>query len=159
MRLLSWNFLCKAILLGLAMTVGGLTASAQDMAKMIEYRQNLMKSIGANAGDIVLMLKGQVPFNAKHVEAHAESIHAMSALIVDATPKGSGQEAGKTRAKDEIWKEWDDFKKYAGVLQTESAKLIEVAKAGDPKTIGDQVGVMGKQACGACHEEFRVPAK
>ncbi len=147
-------------LAGLAALVlaGSIAAGkAEDMAKVIEYRQNLMKSNGANAADIGMMLKGDVPFDAKNVVAHAEAIHALSTLIVGAFPKGSGPEAGKTQAKDEIWTHWDDFQKIAMALETESAKLIEVAKGGDMKAIAAQVGAMGKAGCGACHTAFRKP--
>lgn len=141
--------------------LAGWTAApkAADMAKVIEYRQNVMKSLGSHAADIGLVVKGEVPFKAEHVVAHAEAINAMSKLLPDLTPKGSGSEAGKTRIKDEVWQKPDELKKYVNALQTESAKLVEIAKGGDMSAIGAQVGVMGKQACGACHEEFRKPAQ
>ena len=136
------------------------TASkAEDMAKVIEYRQNIMKTNGAQAADIGMILKGEVPFGAENVVAHAEVIHTLSKLVLDAFPKGSGPAAGKTKAKDEIWTKWDDFKKDAMALETESAKLVEVAKTGDMKAIAAQVNAMGKEACGACHEDFRSKAQ
>lgn len=77
-------------------------SGAEDMAKILDYRQNIMKTNGAQAADIGMILKGEVPFGAANVVAHAEVIHALSKLIPDAFPKGSGAAAGKTRAKDEI---------------------------------------------------------
>ena len=140
----------------LALAVGVVASGAEDMAKIIDYRQNIMKSNGAQAADILMIIKGDVPFGATNVEAHAEVIHALSKLVLDAFPKGSGTAAGKTRAKDEIWSDWDGFKKDAMALETESAKLVEVAKGGDMKAIADQVAVMGKDGCGACHKDFRA---
>ena len=141
---------------GLALAAGIGTSGAEDMAKIIDYRQNVMKTNGAQAADIGLILKGEVPFGAKNVVAHAEVIHEMSTLVLDLFPKGSGAAAGKTRAKDEIWSDWDGFTKAAKALETESAKLIEVAKGGDMKAIAAQVAAMGKDGCGACHKEFRT---
>jgi cytochrome c556 len=146
--------------LSLTLMMGATMISAQDMSKVIEYRRNVMKANGANAADIVLILKGQVPFNSQHIVAHAQAINEMSKLIPDLVPPGSGPEAGvETNAKPEIWQNMDKFKEFAENLQAASAKLVEVAKSGDMKAIADQVGVMGKEGCGACHEDFRKPLK
>ena len=40
-------------------------------------------------------------------------------------------------------------------FQEETAKLAEVAEGGDMAAIGQQVGVVGKEGCGTCHETFR----
>jgi len=146
-------------ILALGVAAGSAAYAAGDMAKAIEYRRNLMKAIGGHAADIGLIVKGEVPYGAPHILAHAEAINAMSKLIVEATPKGSGPEAGDTNAKDDIWQKWDDFKAAAARLDTESAKLVQVAKGGDMKAIGAQVAAMGKNACGGCHTEFRKPLK
>ena len=139
--------------------LGGAAAYAQDMGKMIEYRRNVMKAIGGATGDIVMILKGQVPFGADHVVAEAEAIHALSKVVPSLFPKGSGPEAGDTNALPAIWERPDDVKALIEKLQTESAKLVEVAKGGDMKAIGDQATVLGKEACGACHHDFRKPLK
>jgi cytochrome c556 len=145
-------------LLGVALTTAATTISAQDMGKVIEYRRTLMKADGAHAAEILLILKGQVPFSTAHIVAHAEALHTMSKLYNDIVPPGSGPEAGDTNALPAIWQEMDEWKEYSAKLEAESAKLVEVAKTGDMKAIADQVGVMGK-ACGACHEDFRKPLK
>ena len=142
----------------LALTLASAAANAQDMGKVIEYRRNLMKADGAHAADILLIMKGQVPFNAEHIVAHAEAIHAMSMLYTDIVPPGSGPEAGDTNALPSIWQNMDRWKEYSLRLQTESAKLVEVAKTGDKKAIADQISVMGKEGCGACHKDFRKPS-
>jgi cytochrome c556 len=153
---LAAGFAALVLLAGAAGFVPG--AHAQDMSKIIEYRRNVMKSLDAHTGDIVLILKGQVPYGADHVAAQAEAIHAMAALIPSLVPKGSGPEAGvETNALPAIWQEPDKFKALAAKLETESAKLIEVAKTGDKQAIGAQVQVMGREGCGACHKEFRKP--
>ncbi len=133
----------------------GAAAYAQDMGKVIEYRRNVMKSLGAHAADIGLILKGQVPYGTDHILAQAEAIHAMSTLVPSLVPPGSGPEAGESNALPAIWQDMDKFKAIAGKLESESAKLVEVAKAGDKQAIGAQVQVMGKEACGACHQDFR----
>jgi len=148
---------CVVAVFGLALTGVALKGQAADMAKAIEYRQNVMKSIGASLDNIVLMIKGQVPFNAQHVVVYAENINNLSKIIPDLVPPGSGPEAGDTRAKPEIWQKMDEFKAAAEKLTTESAKLIEVAKGGDQAATFQQAVAMGKNACGGCHEPFRKP--
>jgi len=139
----------------LALAAGIPASGAEDMQKIIDYRQNVMKANGAQSADIAMIIKGEVPFGAKNVVAHAEVLHELSMLVLDAFPKGSGPAAGKTRAKDEIWTRWDEFAKDAKAFETESAKLVAVAKGGDMKAIADQVAALGKEACGACHKDFR----
>lgn len=139
-----------------AFVAAGTIATAADMTKAVDYRQNVMKSIGANAADIGMMLKGDVPFSDTQVVAHATAINALAKIIPDIVPAGS--DVGKSNLKPEVWQHMDEFKKYAAALETESAKLIQIAQAGgDAAAVGAQVGAMGKAACGACHKEFRKP--
>jgi cytochrome c556 len=142
---------------GLALTGAALEGWAADMAKAIEYRQNVMKINGSSLDNIVLMIKGQVPFNAQQVVVYAETINSLSKIIPDLVPPGSGPEAGDTRAKPEIWQKMDEFKAAAAKLTSESAKLIEIAKGGDQAATFQQAAAMGKNGCGGCHEPFRKP--
>jgi cytochrome c556 len=156
---LTRNPVRSAVLVGLALLVFaglGAVATAADMNKAVDYRQNIMKSIGANAADIGLMLKGDVPFSASQVAAHAGAINALAKILPDAIPAGSA--VGESKLKPEVFDHLDEFKKYATALDTESAKLVQIAQSGgDAKAVGAQVGVMGKEACGACHKAFRKP--
>ena len=88
-----------ALLVATSMPVRG---ADDEMAKIIEYRQRLMKASAEHAIDIGMILKGEVPFDARHIQWHAEALYAMSKLIIQCFPKGSGSAAGKTEAKDEI---------------------------------------------------------
>ncbi len=142
----------------LALAAGVAAARADDMAKIIEYRQNLMKANAAHALDIGLILKGEVPFNARHILYHAMALNAMSKLILDCFPKGSGSAAGKTRAKDDIWTHWDHFTQTAVALDRETAKLVEIAKTGDLSAITTQMAIVGNNVCEDCHDDFRKKA-
>ncbi len=74
-------------------------------------------------------------------------------------PKGSGPEAGvQTAAKAEIWTDAAGFAAVATGLQTETAKLAELATAGDLDGLKAQVRVEGG-ACKACHDKYREPEK
>ncbi|MFI5023761.1 MAG: c-type cytochrome [Alphaproteobacteria bacterium] len=125
-----------------------------DMAKIIEYRQRLFKASAEHAISIGMILKGEVPFDARHIQWHAEALYAMSKLIIQCFPKGSGSAAGKTEAKDEIWANWDKFMADAVDLERETAKLVEIAKTGDMKATQAQMVIVGKGSCTDCHDEF-----
>jgi len=127
----------------------------EEMANIIKYRQELMKTNAGHARDIGMILRGDVPFDARHIREHAEAILAMSKLIIQCFPKGSGQAAGQTRAKDEIWTQWDKFMAAAVTLQKETEKLIEVTRTGNMSEITTQMVIVGKNSCGDCHETFR----
>ena len=129
--------------------------SAEEMTNIIKYRQGLMKANAEHARDIGMILKGEVPFDARHIREHAEAILAMSKLIIQCFPKGSDSAAGKTRAKDEIWTHWDKFMADAVALEKETEKLIEVTKTGNMSDITTQMVIVGKNSCGDCHDEFR----
>ncbi len=133
-------------------------AAADDPAAIISYRQKTMGAIGGHMGAIAAIAKGEVSFKDDLV-GHAHAINEMSKNLARLFPKGSGKEAGESRALAAIWEKWDDFEAAIKRLQDESAKLVEVAKGGDMAAIGAQVGALGKKGCGGCHKPFREEKK
>jgi cytochrome c556 len=71
-------------------------------------------------------------------------------------PPGTSRAAGKTRAKDEIWKKPDDFRAKAVAFEGAAAKLDAAAKGGDLAAIRAAHGDLGK-TCKACHDPYREP--
>lgn len=146
------------LLVGMAMlflsAYPGTASAASEGAIVIAERQAIMWSM-------------QVHFNAikkdigagdnKAVEEHASAINGFAKVLINFFPKGSGSEAGKTRALPKIWEDWDKFTERPKVLAAESEKLMQIAKSGgDAKAMGDQFAALGKDACGACHENYRA---
>jgi len=76
-------------------------------------------------------------------------------------PKGTSlnDDAGKTRAKPDIWRNWSGFKARAATLKAEATKLSQAAKSGDKTAIATAFGSLGKNGCGGCHRQFRGPRK
>jgi cytochrome c556 len=146
-RSLAIGLLAGAALLALAQGA----AQADSADKVIAYRQLVMKSIGAHIGAIVSVVKGEVSYTG-HVAAHASAIAAAARMIPDIFPEGTAE--GETRAKPEIWQDWEKFTAAAGTVQREAAKLAEVAAGGDVAAIGAQLGALGN-GCGGCHKPFR----
>jgi cytochrome c556 len=138
---------------------GTMAWAADEPANVVKYRQNFMKANGAHLGMIASVVKGEVSFTdeiAGNARALAEMGEMLSANLQQLFPQGSDKAAGlKTSALPAVWEKWSDFEQVAMRFQQETAKLAEVAQGGDMAAIGQQVGVVGKEGCGACHETFR----
>lgn len=141
-------------------TAGGTMAwAADEPVNIAKYRQNFMKANSAHLGMIAAVVKGEVSLTdelAGNAQALAEMGEMLSANLQQLFPEGSGKTADvKTRALPAIWEKWSEFEQVAMTFQEEAAKLAEVAQGGDMAAIAQQVGVVGKQGCGACHDTFR----
>jgi cytochrome c556 len=91
--------------------------------------------------------------------ASAGQMKDLAAALPSWFPKGSGPEAGvQTAAKAEIWTDAAGFATVATGLKTETAKLADLATAGDLDGLKAQVRVTGG-ACKACHDKYREPDK
>jgi len=144
-----------AIAVGLLFGAASQAFAVDEPENMIKYRQSVMKAIGGHTGAIAGVVKGEVSF-VDHVAAHARGINEMSKLITQLFPKGTDNVTMKdTRALPAIWEDKGKFEAAAQNLQTESAKLVEVAQGGDVAAIGAQLENVGK-ACGGCHKPFRA---
>jgi cytochrome c556 len=146
-RLLGISFLAALFVLA------GISGARADDAAAIGYRQKVMQGNGFHAGSIGAILKGEWPHK-EDAAAHAKALAANAMLITNAFKAQTGDV--KTDAKPEIWKDWTKFEEKVKGLETESAKLADVAASGNTAEIGAQMKKVG-EACGACHKEFRKP--
>ena len=128
--------------------------AVDEPANIVKYRQQVMKALGAHAGAVAAVVRGEVGF-VDDVAAHARSIEAMAALIPRLFPKGTDNRAYDTRALPRIWRDWDDFTRSAKTVEKESAKLAEAAEAGDAEAVAASFIQLAK-ACGGCHKLFRA---
>ncbi|MFN2376698.1 MAG: cytochrome c [Candidatus Binatia bacterium] len=115
----------------------------------IHDRHELMEEIGDNAKIIGDALKsGQL----EPVGPAAEKIHAASAKAVALFPKGSTHP--KSRAKPEIWDNWEKFETLSKDFETAAGELAAAAKSGgDVKAAANTM--FG--TCKSCHDDFRKP--
>lgn len=152
-----------ALALAAAMTVAGGAAVAQDNAaattpggKAVLARQAHYKDLGKAFGGLNGELRKDAPDKAA-LAAGGAAVNALAQALPSWFPKGSGPEAGvKTAAKAEIWTDAAGFAAAVGKLQGETAKLQEVATAGDLDAIKAQVRATGA-ACKNCHDQYRQP--
>ena len=139
-----------------AVLVSCATAQApMSAADAIEKRKALMKEQGAawknvqdktKAGDI------------KAVVPDAEKL-AMTAKQIPALFPDGSLDPEKSAAKPEIWQKKGEFDAAAKNLETWAVKLKDTAATGNAEQTQAVVKDFGRQACGTCHQPFRVPPK
>jgi len=132
-------------------------AMAQDKMAAVEARQAVMKSNGASAGKIAGYLKGQG--TAADVAAAAGTIADNAKKLATLFPAGTSSTdlPGKTRAKPELFANMSKASGYIITLGERATALQTAANGGNKEAIQAAFGAMSKDACGACHTEFRGP--
>ncbi len=144
------------LLLACALLAVPLAASgpvrADDTGPVLAYRAQVMKALGSHITALFAVLDGEVAYDA-HLAGHAAAMAALAEMIPDVFPEGSL--GGESRAKPEIWQQWDKFTAAADTLAAAAGRLEGAARAGDAAAIGAEAGAVG-DACGGCHKPFRV---
>jgi cytochrome c556 len=154
-KILSAVVVCSAVLFGSMIAVTQSHADTED--KAIATRQGFMKLVIWEAGPLFGMAKGTVAYDAAAAATHAANLKALyqypyTGLYLPGTSKTD--RPGATRAKAEIWQDWDNFEQAFADVQAAVATLADVAGEGQP-ALKTAVGGLGK-ACGACHKPFRA---
>ncbi len=127
-------------------------ARADDSEALLTYRGHVMKSLGSHISAVFDILDGHVSYSG-HIAGHANAMEMMAGMIPDIFPEGT--QGKDSRAKPEIWQQWEKFVAAAESLATASAGLAAAAEGGDMGAIGVAAGAVG-DACGGCHKPFRV---
>ena len=151
------RYVAAGIVVGsLAALVAGIfaTGSAQQMSAddIVAERQRVMKLNGASWQDAHAKLKAG---SIEAVAVNAETMAMMAREIPKLFPAGSMND--KSKAKPEIWQKWPEFEAAAKNLRTQAEKLRDTAKTGDAASTQAVVQTFGRNACGTCHQPFRVP--
>ena len=124
-------------------------------AEAIDARKQLMKEQGAAWKNVQDKAKaGQIAAIVPDAEKLAATAKEIPALF----PEGS-LNPEKSAAKPEIWQKRAEFDAAAKNLETWSVKLRDAAKTGSADATQAVVKDFGRQACGTCHQPFRVPPK
>jgi len=142
----------------LAVTLGSLAGFAAAQVKpeiMVKQRQSAMALIGKYWGPIAGMASGKVsPYNADVISRNATYLENLAQMPWDGFHDSTKDEKN-TKALPEVWSQKAKFDELAQRLQTETAKLGEVARKKDEAGVKTQYAAVGK-VCGGCHESFRA---
>ncbi|MGH8689834.1 MAG: c-type cytochrome [Burkholderiales bacterium] len=140
-----------------AVAVGGLAGIAAAQVKpdvLVKQRQAVMTLQGKYFGPIAGMASGKVsPYNADVVSRSATYLENLAQMPWDGFHESTKGE--KSRALPEVWSQKAKFDELSQRLQSETAKLGELARARDEAGVKQQYAAVGK-VCGACHEGFRA---
>ena len=144
------------VLAAVAVAMGGLAGIAAAQVKpdvLVKQRQSAMTLIGKYWGPIAGMASGKVsPYNADVVSRNATYLENLAQMPWDGFHDSTKGE--KTRALPAIWEQKAKFDELGQRLQTETAKLGEIARKKDEAGVKQQYAAVGK-VCGPCHESFR----
>jgi cytochrome c556 len=145
---------CIAIALaGVSLGAGGAWGQSAG-GKAAMDRHDHFKTMGKAFKEINDELKKDAP-DRKLIASDATTVKTLAAQLPTWFPKGSGKAAyAKSKALPEVWSDPSGFGAAAANLKTESAKLSQVAMAGDLDALRVQTKATG-QACGGCHKKYR----
>ena len=119
-------------------------------ADPIAARQNIMKNNGAAAGVGAKMVKGEMDFDPVAAQIIFRTWNSAANGIVFLFPPGS--ETGMdTKASPKIWEDMAGFEAAAAKLAAATSN-VEIT---DLDSFKAAFGAAG-QACGGCHEAYRV---
>lgn len=137
----------------LALTgIGGIAAELKPEDVVI-YRQSMMVGLAWNIGGIGAMVKGVTPWDQQRVAFLANR----AAQLAPMPREGFTPETAKAKsdAKAEIWTNLKDFDDRNDAMVAATAKLAEVAKAGNEAAT--KVAFLDTiKTCKGCHDEYQV---
>ncbi len=130
-------------------------ATPATPAQMQKIRHEHYEALGEAFKSVRDLSKASTP-DFVALEKAADAVNKASIDQQQWFPKGSGPEAGKTRAMPEIWSKPDDFTAAQKMFSDRSPKLLAAAKAKDLAAVTAAFREVGG-ACKNCHDTFRAP--
>lgn len=144
-----------AAVLTMALGCPTMPAHGADALAEAKHRQAVMDRLGDDVKAIKLYLLGSGA--AAGAGTAAADIEATAPTVPDLFPKGTDSTAlpGKSAAKPEIWDNPEDFSQLVDTLARDSATLRKALQGSDNAAQMAAFKTMAKEACGACHENYR----
>jgi cytochrome c556 len=130
-------------------------ATPTTPAEMQKVRHEHYEELGEAFKSVRDLSKASTPDFAA-LEKAADTVNKASVNQQQWFPKGSGPEAGKTRALPEIWTKPEDFTAAQKMFSDRAPKLLAAAKAKDVAAVTAAFRDVGG-ACKNCHDNFRSP--
>lgn len=131
------------------------TADASDVAEVMRARQSHYKEMGKAMKGISGELKSSAPDMAA-IQRHAALMAGYGPQLLTWFPEGSGAEAGRTRAKAEVWSDAATFRQAAERFEQAAARFHQAAQGGDIAAVRAAQEELGA-SCKNCHDRFRAP--
>lgn len=143
------KFLTKTLVAGLILSAGVAFAAGKSTDPDAVARQTLMGTVAMNTKILGEMAGGKADFDAAKAEA-AKLALAEAAGKIGATFEPQGTDAD-SKAKPDIWTNWDDFLLKADAL-AKAANMLDTTSVE-----GVQAGMAGVGgACKDCHMKYQL---
>ena len=133
----------------------GKAVSGAQARKVLHDRHEGMEATGDAMKLVSGELKKDNPDLAK-VRGGAATFARYAPQVKGWYPPGTGPDAGKTRAKPEIWQKPQDFRAKAVQFERAAQAFNAAARGTSLAAIRAAHADVGK-ACKACHEPYRAP--
>ena len=127
----------------------------QDHAAVMKARHEHYEAMGKAMKGIGDQLKASAPDMAV-IQRHAGTIAGYGPQILGWFPAGSGPEAGRTRAKAEIWSDNAGFRAANERFGQAAGAFNQAAQSGDIAQVRAALPAL-RQSCANCHEKYRGP--
>jgi cytochrome c556 len=124
-------------------------------AELLKARHEHYEALGEASKVIRDGARGSNPDFAALAKA-AEHIQKASLNQEQWFPKGSGPEAGKTRALPAIWAKPEEFAAAMKMFEERAPKLVAAVQSKDVSAINAAFREVGG-SCKNCHDQFRAP--
>jgi cytochrome c556 len=138
-----------------AQNVASGSATPQDHAAVMKARHDHYEEMGRAMKGIGDQMKAGSP-DVAVIQRHAATISGYGPQILGWFPEGSGPEAGRTRAKAEIWSDAATFRAATERFQQASTQFQQAAQGGDVAAIRAALPAL-RESCSNCHDKFRAP--
>lgn len=146
-----------ALALGMAGIVSGV-ALAQGAARFLaadEVVATRRAGMSLQGGNLAAMKQAvEAGADVKPLAGSAKALAGWGRVIPPIFPAGT-ESVGGTKARPEIWSDRAGFERASTNLVTQADKLSQLAEANDKAGFAAQYTAT-TQACGACHQNYRV---
>ncbi|KLV08072.1 MULTISPECIES: c-type cytochrome [Photobacterium] len=144
----------KIMIAGCMFLAAGAVASPfEKPAEAIKYRQSAFTLIAANFGDMAAMVKGSKEWDQKLFSQRAQFVSQLTYMPEEGF-KYEGSDKGETKARPEIWSDWNGFSAKLTTFQQDMANLANVARDGDEKATKRAFAQAAKN-CKSCHSDYK----
>ena len=106
----------------------------------------------ANVKSLKLIQPAMEQGDMEAISKEAESIASWAKAMPEFFPQGS--DMGDTKARPEIWENWDDFLAKSAANREAAETLAELAAAGNDEALPSAFGALSK-TCGDCHKLYK----
>lgn len=148
--------LTAAALLAVLARPAGAAPSPEDRAAYaVESRQSVLHLMGFYIGPLAGMARDQLPVDLGVIANNAGRIAELAPMVPETFANDTRAFTLETEALPVIWEKPEAFAAKASDLEEKARALAAMASAGTEDGIKGAIGAMG-QACGSCHDDFRV---